>query len=279
MSEPIVSFRHVYRIYRVADTGVVGLGGVDLDVEPGEFVAIVGPSGSGKSTVLNLIGGLDHPTAGVVEVLGRDLGRLSDDELTAYRRDSVGFVWQGTARNLVPYLSVRANVELPFAARGTAGVGRSDELLEVVGLADRAHHLPGELSGGEQQRAAVAVALANTPRLLLADEPTAELDSASAGRVLDAVVDVNRELDVTVVMVTHDQRAAARTRRSLRLRDGRLVRAGEPTGRVDEEGRVRLPERAIEALHGADLETDVLDGEVRIRRVREAKGDDDALRP
>lgn len=279
MSEPLVRFRHVYKVYRIADTGVVALGGVDLEIEPGEFVAIVGPSGSGKSTMLNLIGGLDAASSGTVEVAGRDLGRLPDDELTAFRRDTVGFVWQGTARNLVPFLSVRANVELPFAARGAASPGRADELLAAVELTDRAHHRPGELSGGEQQRAAIAVALANTPNLLLADEPTAELDSASAGRVMDTFRAVNRELGVTVVLVTHDLRAAARAGRVLRLRDGHLLAVGIPVGRLSEEGALRLPDPAIEALWGSELEAEVYDGEVRIRRTGEAKGDDDAVRP
>ena len=188
--EPLVRFRHVFKIYRIADTGVVALGGVDFDVLEGEFLAVVGPSGSGKSTILNLIGGLDRATSGDVIVEGHDLGRLSEDQLTSYRRDRVGFVWQGTARNLVPYLSVLENVKLPAASRGTtmaASRHAPHELLEVVGLADRAKHKPGQLSGGEQQRVAVAVALANVPKILLADEPTAELDSESAGLVLEAV--------------------------------------------------------------------------------------------
>src|SRR5947208_3120164 len=219
----LVQFRHVYKIYRVADTGVVALSGVDLEIDRGEFLSVVGPSGSGKSTILNLIGGLDRATAGDVEVDGVDLARLSDEELTRYRRDAVGFVWQGTARNLVPYLTLRENVRLPQAAGGQATwTGkRTDQLLETVGLADRARHRPGQLSGGEQQRAAIAVALSNLPSVLLADEPTAELDSASAERVLAAFRDANREFRLTVVMVTHDLVAAGKADRMLRLRDGR----------------------------------------------------------
>jgi ABC-type lipoprotein export system ATPase subunit len=267
--EPLVRFRHVFKIYRIADTGVVALGGVDFDVREGEFLAVVGPSGSGKSTILNLIGGLDRATSGDVIVEGRDLGRLNEDQLTTYRRDRVGFVWQGTARNLVPYLSVLENVKLPAASRGTtmaAGHHSARELLDVVGLADRAKHKPGQLSGGEQQRVAVAVALANVPKILLADEPTAELDSASAELVLEAFRGVNQEFGVTIVMVTHDLLAARRASRQMRLRDGQLAIAGTPADPLGADGRLRLPDAAVDALAGLDLEVEVHDGEVRIRR-------------
>ncbi len=269
MPDALVRFQHVYKIYRVADTGVVALGGVNFDVHEGQFLAIVGPSGSGKSTILNLIGGLDRATAGEVLVDGRDLGRLTEDELTEYRRDRVGFVWQGTARNLVPYLSVLENVRLPSTARGMTMPGErhtARELLEVVGLADRAHHRPGQLSGGEQQRVAVAVALSNVPKILLADEPTAELDSESAGRVLEAFRSVNHEFGVTIVMVTHDLLAAKQATRQVRLRDGQLVIEGKPAEPLGADGKLRLPEDAVDALAGLDLEVEVHDGEVRIRR-------------
>jgi ABC-type lipoprotein export system ATPase subunit len=263
----LIRFRHVFKIYRVADTGVVALSGVDLEIERGEFVAVVGPSGSGKSTILNMIGGLDRASAGIVEVEGHDLGQLGENDLTRYRRDNVGFVWQGTARNLVPYLTLRENVGLPLLARGEAEWTRkrTDELLEAVGLADRARHRPGELSGGEQQRAAIAVALANLPKILLADEPTAELDTASADRVLTAFRAVNQEFGVTVVMVTHDLVAARRADRTIRLRDGRFVFQGHRIDQMDDEGRVRLPDPAVEALWGTELEAEVHDGEVRVR--------------
>jgi ABC-type lipoprotein export system ATPase subunit len=267
--EALIRFRHVFKIYRIADTGVVALGGVDFEIREGEFLAVVGPSGSGKSTILNLIGGLDGATAGSVEVEGRDLGRLDEDELTAFRRERVGFVWQGTARNLVPYLTVLENVRLPATARGTTIPGHAHgpmELLEVVGVAHRAKHTPGQLSGGEQQRVAVAVALANVPKILLADEPTAELDSDSAERVLDAFASVNREFGVTIAMVTHDLLAARRARRRLRLRDGQLLVEGQPTDPVGTDGRLRLPDDAVDTLAGNDLEVEVRDGEVRIRR-------------
>ena len=267
--EALVRFRHVFKVYRVADTGVVALGGVDFEVGDGEFLAVVGPSGSGKSTILNMIGGLDRATAGTVEVEGRDLGRLDADELTAYRRDRVGFVWQGTARNLVPYLSVVENVRLPSTASGVkipAARRTPRELLEVVGLPHRANHRPGQLSGGEQQRVAVAVALANLPKIILADEPTAELDSESSELVLEAFRSANHEFGVTIIMVTHDLLAARQAHRQLRLRDGQLLVEGRPMDPLGTDGKAKLPDEAVDALAGVDLEVEVRDGEVRIRR-------------
>jgi len=271
--DTLVGLEHVYKIYRVADTGVAALGGVTFDVAKGEFVALVGPSGAGKSSILNVIGGLDRPTAGTVEIAGSDLGRLSDRDLTIYRRECVGFVWQGTARNLVPYLTVRENVEVPLLATEQAGSvrrRRAAELLELVGLSDRAGHRPFMLSGGEQQRAAVAVAVANLPAILLADEPTAELDSAAAERVLGSFRDAVREFGTTVIMVTHDLLAAARGDRTLRLLDGRIRNPAQP-GRMDGEGRLELPPDVVATLAGSDLDVEISDGEVRRRRKRESR--------
>jgi ABC-type lipoprotein export system ATPase subunit len=266
--EVLIRFRHVYKVYRVAETGVVALGGVDLEVPPGEFLAVVGPSGSGKSTILNLIGGLDRASAGSVEVDGTDLGLLDVDELTDFRADRVGFVWQGTARNLVPYLSVRENVRLPAAVdpRGDGGRRDVDDLLRLVGLGQRSRHRPDMLSGGEQQRAAIAVALANTPAILLADEPTAELDSESAATVLDAFRAVNLEFGVTIVMVTHDLTAARAADRRIRVRDGRVLHEGTAMEPVGGDGRVRLPDEAVAALGDGELEAEIAPDEVRLRR-------------
>ncbi len=267
--EALIRFRHVYKVYRVAETGVVALGGVDLDIAPGEFLAVVGPSGAGKSTILNLIGGLDRASAGSVEVEGQDLGLLGIDDLTHYRAKLVGFVWQGTARNLVPYLTVRENVRLPSAIDRHGERTRrrdADDLLGLVGLGDRVRHTPGMLSGGEPQRAAIAVALANTPSILLADEPTAELDSESAASVLDAFRAVNAEFGVTIVMVTHDLAAARGADRRIRVRDGRVLHEGAPVAPVGEDGRVRLPDEAVAALGDGDLEAEVTPDEVRLRR-------------
>jgi ABC-type lipoprotein export system ATPase subunit len=267
-ADALVRLRHAYKVYRVSDVGVVALAGVDLDVMPGEFLAVVGPSGAGKSTILNLVGGLDRASAGIVEVEGRDLGLLDDEALTEFRAERVGFVWQGTARNLVPYLSVRDNIRLPATVRRTQVAKKHDVdgLLELLGLADRAAHTPGMLSGGEQQRVAIAAALSNTPAILLADEPTAELDSESAARVLDAFRAVNREFHVTIIMVTHDLVAARRADRRIRVRDGRVLHEGVPVDPVTDDGRVRLPDEAVAALGGVDLEAEVTPDEVRLRR-------------
>jgi ABC-type lipoprotein export system ATPase subunit len=267
-ADAVVRLRHAYKVYRVGDVGVVALAGVDLDVKPSEFLAVVGPSGAGKSTILNLVGGLDRASAGVVEVEGRDLGLLPDEELTHFRADRVGFVWQGTARNLVPYLSVRENIRLPATVRRTQVAKHHDVdgLLDLVGLTDRAKHTPGMLSGGEQQRVAIAAALSNTPAILLADEPTAELDSESAERVLDAFRAVNHEFHVTIIMVTHDLVAARRADRRVRMRDGRVLHEGVPVEPIGDDGRVRLPEDAVAALGGVDLEAEVTTDEIRLRR-------------
>jgi ABC-type lipoprotein export system ATPase subunit len=269
-----VRLHRAYKVHRIGDTGVVGLAGVDLEIHPGEFLAIVGPSDTGKSTVLHLLGGLDRASAGVVEVDGQDLGLLSDAELTRFRADRVGFVWQGAARNLVPYLTARQNVGLPRAIAGrTRRVRRDgspapgpDDLLAIVGLADRATHTPNELSGGEQQRAAIAVALADDPALLLADEPTAELDGEASARVLDVFHDISRDLGATVVMATHDLLAARRADRVVYLHDGRVRHAGIPIDRIEDDGRVRLPQEAAFAIADAELEVDVGEDEIRIRR-------------
>lgn len=267
--DALASLGHVFKVYRIGDTGVVALGGVDLDVPRGEFLAIVGPSGAGKSTILNLLGGLERASAGVVDVDGQDLGLLNDDDLTRFRAEQVGFVWQGTARNLVPYLTVRENVRLPGALHAGLASSRRrsvDELLKLVDLSDRASHKVEQLSGGEQQRAAIAVALSNTPMLMLADEPTAELDSVSAARVLETFRAVNREFGVTIVMVTHDLLAARRADRQIRVRDGRILQEGFVVGSVGSDGRVRLPDEAVAVLGDAELEAEVTADEVRLRR-------------
>jgi ABC-type lipoprotein export system ATPase subunit len=267
--DALIRFRHVYKVYRVADTGVVALGGVDFDIAHGEFLAVVGPSGAGKSTILNMVGGLDRASAGEVIVDGQDLGLLDDDALTRYRGERIGFVWQGTARNLVPYLNVRENVRLPGTVHRSAERSRQrdvEDLLALVGLDDRSKHRPGMLSGGEQQRVAIAVALANTPTILLADEPTAELDSESSARVLEAFRAVNQEFGTTIVMVTHDLAAARTASRRIRVRDGRVLQEGLAVDPIGEDGRVKLPDDAIAALGGVELEAEVGPDEIHLRR-------------
>ncbi len=223
-SPVLLTCDNLVKIYRIAGREVVALQGLDLAVRQGELLGIVGPSGSGKSTLLNILGGLDRPSAGRVLVEGRDLVKLSDAGLDHYRRRQVGFVWQQPARNLVPYLSVADNIALPLALNSRPlrqQRGRVAELLDAVGLTGRRRHRLAELSGGEQQRVALAVALANAPTLLLADEPTGELDSANAARVFDLLRRLNHDLGVTIVIVTHDPGIAARVDRVVAIRDGR----------------------------------------------------------
>jgi putative ABC transport system ATP-binding protein len=266
----------VYKVFRVGDTGIAALAGVDLVIEPGEFVALVGPSGSGKSSALHLMGGLDRASAGVVEVEGDDLGLLDSASLTRHRADRVGFVWQGAARNLVPYLTAIDNVRLPRKAprrtthlrRGATASTTPEELLDLVGLADRAHHTPPELSGGEQQRTAIAVALANDPSLLLADEPTAELDGVSAANVLDVFRGVADRLGTTIVMSTHDLLAARTADRLVYMRHGRAVEAGIPMPPLEEDGIARLPLEVADTLGEDALEVTIGRDDIVIRRRR-----------
>ncbi|MCA9958103.1 MAG: ABC transporter ATP-binding protein, partial [Anaerolineales bacterium] len=209
MAETFILCDNLVKIYKVADLEVVALQGLDLEVGKGEMMALVGASGSGKSTLLNLLGGLDEPSAGRLTVHGQDLLKLGDKERMQYKRHVVGFVWQQPARNLLPYLSARENVEMPMLlAGGTAGQRRQRalDLLDMVGLADRADFRPDRLSGGQQQRVALAVALANNPPLLLADEPTGQVDAESSAMIFDALRHISREFHTTIVVVTHDQR-------------------------------------------------------------------------
>ncbi|NLT74142.1 MAG: ABC transporter ATP-binding protein [Chloroflexi bacterium] len=212
------------KIYKVQDLEMVALGGLDLVVERGEFMAIIGPSGSGKSTLMNILGGLDRPSAGKAVVDGQDLLKLSTVALTKYRREKVGFVWQQPSRNLIPYLTVNENVQLPMIVAGLGPKEREDwaqQLLEAVGLWSRRHHALAQLSGGEQQRTAIAVGLANKPVLLLADEPTGEVDTVTAQAIIDTLRTLSEEFGLTVVMVTHDVRASNQVDRVVTIRDGR----------------------------------------------------------
>ena len=231
------------KIFKVADLEVVALQGLDLDVDSGELLAIVGASGSGKSTLLSILGGLDVPSAGRVRVAGHDLLAMDADERTHFRREVIGFVWQQTGRNLLPYLDALANVELPMAVTGIGAAARRTralELLELVGLADRARNRPAELSGGEQQRVAIATALANQPGVLLADEPTGELDSATAEEVFAVFQAANRDLGITTMILTHDPLVSEQVDRTVQIRDGRTATETVRREEVDPEGRRRL---------------------------------------
>jgi putative ABC transport system ATP-binding protein len=225
MTEPFIVCENLVKIYKVTEIEVVALQGLDLTVERGELMGIVGASGSGKSSLLNVLGGLDRPSAGRVMVGDRDLLKLSDHDLDRYRRTQVGFVWQQVARNLVPYLSARANIELPMTVAGlrpSKKRARSRELLEAVGLWEHRDHRLVQMSGGQQQRVAIAVALANHPDLLLADEPTGELDSATAQQILELLRQMNERYGLTTLIVTHDPNIARAVNRVVTIRDGRI---------------------------------------------------------
>jgi putative ABC transport system ATP-binding protein len=216
--------------YQMGEVAVDALRGVDFVVRQGEFVAIMGPSGAGKSTLLHLMGGLDTPSDGDVLLGGKRLAHLSDDEVTIVRRRQVGFIFQFF--NLLPTLTAAENVALPLlidGKRSEAYAGRVDELLDLVGLGERRDHRPDQLSGGEQQRVAIARAFVNDPKIVLADEPTGNLDSKSGTVVLELLRRACKELDATVVMVTHDPRAASYADRVVFLRDGRVVRELAPS--------------------------------------------------
>jgi ABC-type lipoprotein export system ATPase subunit len=218
---PAVSCKAVRKVYSGAQP-VVALQDVDLEVPAGQFLAVVGPSGGGKSTLLHLLGGIDRPTSGAVSVGGRDLGALSDGDLTLYRRREAGLVFQFF--NLLPHITVRENVELPLALDGRADAARrAQELLDRVGLLPRAGAHPYELSGGEMQRVAIARALSSGARLLLADEPTGNLDSANGEQVLALLDDIRRERGVTLILATHSPAAASRAERIVEIRDGRIA--------------------------------------------------------
>lgn len=222
--EPFIVCENLVKIYKVAELEVVALQGLDLTVQPGELLGIVGTSGSGKSTLLNILGGLDRPSAGHVVVNGRNLLKAPDSELDAYRRHEVGFVWQQTARNLIPYLSAQENVALPMTIAGMGwGEKRAwtKELLEAVGLWEHRQHKLAQLSGGQQQRIAIAVALANKPTLLLGDEPTGELDSTTAQDILALLREMNGRYNLTTLIVTHDPQIARAVDRVVTIRDGR----------------------------------------------------------
>jgi ABC-type lipoprotein export system ATPase subunit len=220
-SDSLLRVEDVFKIYKEGETETVALRGASLQIAPGELVGVLGRSGSGKSTLLNLIAGVDSPSAGRIWLDGQDITRLDATARAILRRRTLGFVFQ--ASNLVPFLSARENVELPLLLAGTAARrarARALELLELVGLADRHGHRPGQLSGGEAQRVGIACALANSPPLVLADELTGELDSRTAAAILDLILTINREHQTAFVVVTHNREVAARAQRIVQIRDG-----------------------------------------------------------
>lgn len=218
----VITCENLVKIYKTKDTEVVALQGLDLDIKYGEMMALIGNSGSGKSTLLNMIGGLDRPSAGKLIVNGVDLLRIKQSEVTRYKKNTVGFVWQNNARNLIPYLSARQNVELPMVLANRKNYRkRSGELLKLVGLEDRMNNRLRELSGGEQQRVAIAIAMANGPKIILADEPTGAVDTSTATQIFKALRRLNEETGVTVIIVTHDRGVAKRVDRVVAISDGK----------------------------------------------------------
>jgi ABC-type lipoprotein export system ATPase subunit len=271
----MIECENLVKIYKTKDIEVVALQGLDLVVEKGELMAIIGNSGSGKSTLLNMLGGLDHPSAGKLLVDGKDLLKFNEKQLYKYKRDTVGFVWQNNARNLIQYLTALENVELPMLLNGSPQRRqRAAELLDMVGLSQRTNSKLNQLSGGEQQRVAIAIALANNPRLLLADEPTGSVDTKTASQILDVFKLLNKETGITIVIVTHDRQISRKVDRVVAIRDGRtsseFVRtksysqallemgngafkdddevAHEELSVIDRTGRIQIPREYLEAL-------------------------------
>jgi putative ABC transport system ATP-binding protein len=222
MSTAVIEIKELTKTYQMGDVEVHALQGVSFNIQAGEMVAVMGPSGSGKSTLMNMIGCLDQPTGGEYILDGEEVSRLKDDQLAMVRNRKIGFVFQSF--NLLPRQTALANVELPMRYAGINN-GRKEkarQALEIVGLADRIHHRPNELSGGQQQRVAIARALVNDPPILLADEPTGNLDSRSGEEIMNLLINLNKERGTTVVIVTHSPEVAAQTRRVIRLRDGKV---------------------------------------------------------
>ncbi len=231
VGEPIVECIDVKKVYRIGQVKVNALRGITLTVKKGEFVGIMGPSGCGKTTLLNIIGSLDTPTEGKVILDGIDISKASEDKLTEIRRDKVGFVFQ--FYNLLPILTALENVELPMLIAGVPKrkrIERARYLLELVGLGEREQHRPDELSGGERQRVAIARALANNPAILLADEPTGDLDTETGQEILRLMKELNRSEKQTIIMVTHDPNVAAVTDKIYHIRDGKIERITENPG-------------------------------------------------
>ncbi|MDQ1010714.1 ABC-type lipoprotein export system ATPase subunit [Streptomyces sp. V4I23] len=269
--DALITCDRLVRVFSTDGVEVQALQGLDLLVKEGELMALVGASGSGKSTLMNILAGLDVPTAGAARVAGCDLLAMDAGARLRYRREVVGFVWQQTARNLLPYLTAAQNVALPMQLRGRSRrkAERVQELLTMLGVADCADRRPQQLSGGQQQRVAIGVALANSPSVLLADEPTGELDSATGEQVFAAFRRANEELGTTIVIVTHDQAVASEVRRTVAIRDGRtsseVLRRTEVDAATGEEsvvareyatldraGRLQLPAEYTSALGMAD---------------------------
>ena len=262
-----VVVKDLSKIFKIGSTEIRAIRGLNLTVEEGEMIALVGPSGSGKTTLLNIIGGLDKASAGSVNVLGMEITSYEPEDLVEYRRKTVGHIFQ--TLNLIPTLTAAENVELPMVALGASKddkANRVKELIEVVGLGDRRNHKPVELSGGEQQRVAIAAALANDPTMILADEPTGELDTATAKIIVDYLREVNEELGKTIFLETHDPTAARAADRILNIRDGVIYTDVEPT-ETHEEGATSYADMLRLRLSEIDSQISALETEFRQNRL------------
>lgn len=296
----IIQCDNLVKIYKTKDIEVLALQGLDINIEPGELMAIVGNSGSGKSTFLNMIGGLDRPTAGRLYVDGKNLFRLSEKELVEYKQKTVGFVWQNNARNLLPYLTALENIQVPMMfADAKEQEKKAEELLELVGLSHKRDSKLSQLSGGEQQRVAIAIALANSPKILLADEPTGSVDAKTSNYIMDVFQKINQEMGVTVVIVTHDMALTKKVNRIVSIRDGKtsserimkrsyaeelknvklfseqseevaakfqLQMVHEEYAVLDRAGRVQIPKELLELIHVKDnkVKMEYRDGKIII---------------
>ncbi len=293
MDNTMIRADNLVKIYKTKDIEVLALQGLDLAVEKGELMAIIGNSGSGKSTFLNMIGGIDRPSAGKLFVDGKNLFALSDKELVLYKRNTVGFVWQNNARNLLPYLSALENIMTPmfFSTEGKKKE-RALELLDLVGLSGRKNNKLHQLSGGEQQRIAIAIALANKPKLLLADEPTGSVDRRTADYILDVFRNLNKDTDLTIVIVTHDVDLSKKVQRVISIKDGRtsserilkekytldLANQGiawekeeetqEEYAVLDRAGRIQIPKELLDTLQleHNKVKLEVADGKIIIEK-------------
>ena len=288
--EVMIECENLVKIYKTKDIEVLALQGLDLQIEKGELLAVVGNSGSGKSTFLNLLGGLDRPSAGKLTVDGKDLFKLSEKELVEYKRHTVGFVWQNNARNMLPYLTAWQNVQMPMLFdSGKKKKERALELLEMVGLHHRKDHRLDQMSGGEQQRVAIAIALANDPKILLADEPTGSVDAKTGAYILDVLKNINETTGVTTVIVTHDRQLTKKVNRVVSIRDGKLsserlmkqdyrdrlseISAFTEESEVQDEftvldraGRLQIPKEYLEQLQlqGNKVRVEYKDGKIII---------------
>lgn len=294
MSEDIIICENLVKIYKTKELEVLALQGLELTIAAGELMAIIGNSGSGKSTFLNMIGGLDRPSAGKLIVDGKDLFKLNEKELVEYKRNTVGFVWQNNARNLVPYLTAWQNVQLPMMFTGAKQQKeRALKLLEMVGMSRKKDRRLSQLSGGEQQRIAIAIALANEPKILLADEPTGSVDVKTANYILDVFRELNRSLGLTIVIVTHDRMLSKKVNRVVAIRDGKtssemIVKQSyadklDSVGMFDEvhdeyavldkAGRVQIPKEFLEniGIRGNKVRMELQNGRIVIEAPDESE--------